>query len=86
MGDVIHCYMYTGVVYLSFHTVGLILVPLLVVPLPLPSLRNEVSDLDQLGYLGLCPTLSSLTLEGNPITATLAQEEVCVSVCLYVCI
>ena len=65
-------------VLLPFHTAGLILVPL---PRPSPC-RNEVSDLDQLGYLGLCPALSSLTLEGNPLTTTLAQE---VCVCLSVC-
>ncbi len=37
---------------------------------------NELGDLDQLGYLSLCPALSVLTLEGNPLCSLLAQQQV----------
>lgn len=34
---------------------------------------NNLSDADQLGYLALCPSLVSLTLEGNPLSMMLAE-------------
>lgn len=37
---------------------------------------NDISEEDQLGYLALCPSLRSLTLEGNPLSITLAGETV----------
>lgn len=35
-------------------------------------LRNFLSEIDQLGYLCLCPLLTVLTLSGNPITQSLS--------------
>lgn len=37
---------------------------------------NNLTDEDQLGYLALCPSLVSLTLEGNPLSIRLAETEV----------
>ena len=38
---------------------------------------NNISEVDQLGYLALCTSLMSLTLEGNPLSITLAETKVC---------
>ena len=35
------------------------------------SFRNFINETDQLGYLCLCPSLTVLTLSGNPITHSL---------------
>lgn len=37
---------------------------------------NQVSEVDQLGYLGLCGELSSLTLAGNPLAQHIADQQV----------
>ena len=39
-----------------------------------PSVSNNLEEMDQLGYLALCQNLRSLTLEGNPLCAALAEE------------
>ena len=44
-------------------------------------LSNNVFENDQLGYLSLCASLLTLTLEGNPLCIALADKEVCVCVC-----
>ena len=40
------------------------------------SISNNLSELDQLGYLSLCSSLISLNLEGNPLCTLLAEREV----------
>ena len=37
---------------------------------------NQLSEQDQLGYLGLCGKLSSLSLSDNPLTSLLSSREV----------
>ena len=37
---------------------------------------NDLSDMDQVGYLSLCSALSVLTLEGNPLCTLLAEQQV----------
>lgn len=37
---------------------------------------NNLRDEDQLGYLALCPSLVSVTLEGNPLSIMLAETTV----------
>lgn len=40
------------------------------------SCSNNLKDEDQLGYLALCPSLRTLTLEGNPLSIMLAESAV----------
>ena len=37
---------------------------------------NDISEMDQLGYLGLCVSLKAITLEGNPLATRLLEETV----------
>ena len=42
--------------------------------LAIPPSSNNLNEVDQLGYLALCQSLRSLTLEGNPLCTQLAGE------------
>ena len=39
---------------------------------------NKISEMEQLGYLGLCPKLIALQIDGNPFCILLSSNiEVC---------
>jgi Leucine-rich repeat (LRR) protein len=48
-----------------------------------PLASNNLSELDQIGYLCLCPSLVSVTLDGNPICTLLAEKEVLIFLVCY---
>ena len=43
------------------------------------SIRNAISDIVQVDFLGLCQKLRNLTLEGNPICTTPSVDATSVS-------